>query len=84
MHISYEIISQMKCFCPLPLQKRLVGGPGEVPGTLYLFAHISNENTHQHFAFLHAFQFHMKYMPIGQTVSQAPFTFPQISYEILF
>jgi hypothetical protein len=36
-HISCEIISQKKCFCPLPLQKRhpapqvrVVGGPGEV------------------------------------------------------
>ncbi len=31
------------------------------PGTLYLFVHLSYENTHQHFAFFTFILFHMKY-----------------------
>ena len=66
--ISYEIISQMKWFFRIAFapQVRVVGGRGAsthlvFTGTLYLFVHISYENTHQHFAPFTFILFHMKY-----------------------
>ena len=104
MHlISYEIISQMKCFLPIafeeaspctsgqgggwaldriPSASKPPGGASTCtwysqPGTLYFL-----RTFHMKILTLctsHAFQFHMKYM-----VSQAPFIFPHIPYDILF
>ena len=63
-HLTNEMI-----LTTLPLHRRSgwwVGGGGAsthlvFTGTLYLFVHISYENTHQHFAFFTFILFHMKY-----------------------